>query len=59
MPRAARPRGIGQTSTVEQLAAGVAGAMPDLNATDRRIAVTLYQLLAEGNPSHWTLLPNV
>ena len=38
------------SSTVEQLAKQVAGAMPDLNPTERHIAVGLYRLLAGGSP---------
>lgn len=44
-------RKIGMTaSTIEQLAERVAGAMPRLNPTERRVAVALYRLLAGGSP---------
>ena len=36
----------------ETLAQKVAGAMPDLKATEQQIAVGLYRLLAEGDLSH-------
>jgi len=38
------------TSTSDALAQKVADAFPDLSATDQRIAVGLYRLLAEGEP---------
>ena len=38
------------TSVVETIARNVADAFPDLSATEQRIAVGLYRLLAEGEP---------
>ncbi len=38
------------TSTSDALAQKVADAFPDLSATDQKIAVGLYRLLAEGEP---------
>lgn len=35
---------------LNQLATKVAGAMPDLNPTEQRVAVAVYRLLAEGAP---------
>ncbi|MDA2930185.1 hypothetical protein MYX84_09605 [Acidobacteria bacterium AH-259-O06] len=38
------------STIVETIAQNVADTFPDLSATDQRIAVGLYRLLAEGEP---------
>ena len=44
------------TSITGVLALKVADAFPDLSATEQRIAVGLYRLLAKGEPvSPWTM----